>query len=154
MRVAYIPVSERQWLNHFQKGGGFAGTPYQRGAGLGSVFRTLFRAILPIAKSAGKAVGRRMLKSGADVATDILSGHNLKKSVKSRGKQAVAHLLQDAATKMKGGRIGIKGRRKRKSAIRKKQIGGKRRRKKAPKKQKKKKRSKKAITTSIGTFYS
>ncbi len=58
MRVQYTPVSEKQWLDHIQKGAGFKGVPYQRGTGLGSVFRSLFRAILPIAKGAGKAVGK------------------------------------------------------------------------------------------------
>ena len=155
MRVAYVPVSQREWQIHFQRGGGFRGNPYQRGGGLGSIFRSIFRAILPIAKTAGKAVGRRMLKSGADVATDLLEGHNFKETIKHRGKQTAGDLLQSAADKMKGAGLSIKGRRKRKTAIRKKQLGGRRKRK-APKRKpakRTKKRKTRQVRNQLGTLY-
>lgn len=51
-----------------------------------------------------------MLRSGADVATDLLEGQNAKASFKRRGRQAAGDLMQEAANKMKGG--GMKKRRK------------------------------------------
>ena len=114
MRVRYVPVSEKQWIAHIQKGG-FLGTPYQRGAGLGSIFRSLFRAILPVAKSAGRAIGKRALQAGADVATDLVAGKDFKDTLKSRGKEATGDLLGDASKRLKGGKLGkrtIKGRSK------------------------------------------
>ena len=122
MRVHYVPINEKQWIHHIQRGGGFIGVPYQRGAGLGSVFRSLFRAILPIAKTAGRAVGKRALKAGAEIASDLVSGRDLKSTLKERSSTATADLLNQAAAKMKGGkkRSSIKGRPKKKKIIRKK----------------------------------
>ena len=123
MRVRYVPVTEKQWITHIQHGSGFHGTPYQRGAGLGSLFRSLFRAILPVAKTAGRAIGKRALQAGADIASDLVAGKNIKQTVQQRGKAAAADLLAEASEKLKGGRIGqrtIKGGKKRKPVIRKK----------------------------------
>jgi hypothetical protein len=104
MRATYVPISQKEWEFRFLQKGGFIGRPYQRGGGLGGIFRALFRAILPIAKTAGKFVGKTMLRSGADVATDLLEGQNAKASFKRRGRQAAGDLMQEAANKMKGGK--------------------------------------------------
>ena len=80
--------------------------PFQRGGGLGSIFRSIFRAILPIAKTAGRAVGKRALQAGAEVASDLVAGRNLKETFKSRGKDAASDLLLKAANELKGGRLG------------------------------------------------
>ena len=120
MRVRYIPVTEKEWIQHFQRGAGFHGIPYQRGSGLGSIFRSLFRAILPVAKTAGRAIGKRALRAGADIATDLVAGKDLKQAVKRRGKAAAADLLQQASKKMRGGRR----RKKSKKSTKKKQRGG------------------------------
>jgi hypothetical protein len=104
MRVQYVPLTEKQWILYFQNGGGFNGIPYQRGAGLGSLFRSLFRTILPIAQSAGKAVGRRAIKAGAELASDLVAGESVEHAFKARSKQAVGDLLESAAKKMRGGR--------------------------------------------------
>jgi len=69
-----------------QHGSGFVGLPYQRGAGLGSLFRGLFRAILPVAKSGGKSVGRQALQTGTEIASDVLAGKSLKDAAEERGK--------------------------------------------------------------------
>ena len=121
MRVRYVPVTEKEWIQHIQRGAGFHGTPYQRGAGLGSLFRSLFRAILPVAKTAGRAIGKRALQAGADIASDMVAGKNLKQSMKTRGRSATADLLKQASNKMRGGR-----RRKgsKKKTTKRKQRGG------------------------------
>lgn len=102
MRTLFVPESEATWALHFNKqaGSGFVGSPYQRGGGLGSLFRTLFRAIIPMAKSAGRTVGKQALKTGAQVATDILAGENVKQAVKRRGRQATADLFRIGADKI------------------------------------------------------
>ena len=52
----------------------FAGVAVQRGHGLGSILSGLFRGALPILKNVGKAVGKQLLKSGLEVASDVVSG--------------------------------------------------------------------------------
>uniref|UniRef100_A0A183C944 Uncharacterized protein n=1 Tax=Globodera pallida TaxID=36090 RepID=A0A183C944_GLOPA len=42
----------------------FRGIPYQRGGGVGSVFRSLMRYLLPIGKQLGAAIGRQGLERG------------------------------------------------------------------------------------------
>jgi hypothetical protein len=59
---------------------------------------------MPIAKSVGKVAGRRALKAGADIASDLIAGKDLKRSLKTRGKEMGGDLLEKAAKKMKGGR--------------------------------------------------
>jgi hypothetical protein len=108
MRVAYVPVTEREWTHHYgeqakQSGAGFTGMQYQRGAGLGSFFRGVFRALLPIAKSAGKRIGKQALSTGAQIVSDVVAGKSIKAAAKTRGKQATAKLLAQAARKVQSG---------------------------------------------------
>lgn len=57
MPSTYTPVPKAVWLSHLQKGNGlgrYAGDRYQRGSGLGAVFGSLLRTIIPLSNSAGK----------------------------------------------------------------------------------------------------
>lgn len=62
MRLKFNPENEKLWLQYYknqalQSGhglAGFQGFPYQRGAGLGSFFRRLFRVAMPVLKYAAK----------------------------------------------------------------------------------------------------
>jgi hypothetical protein len=62
-----------------QSGGGEIGPVYrdsfgvQRGNGIGSFFRGLFRFVKPLLYSGGKAVGKEALKTGSHIITDILN---------------------------------------------------------------------------------
>jgi len=121
MRVIYVPCNERAWAQYYnsqalQHGGGFyAALPYQRGAGLGSLFRGIFRAILPVAKSVGKTVGRQALQTGSEIASDVLSGKSLKDAAEERGKAGASVLLKKAARKLsrqKGRGLGIRSTKK------------------------------------------
>ena len=84
------------YLNQ-QQGDGmpvFRGSPWQRGYGqtgygLGGLFRSVARAVMPLVKSGAKALGKIALNAGANVLGDVASGHNLKDAIKSRGKEAV-----------------------------------------------------------------
>ena len=76
---------------------GFRGNPYQRGRGLGSFFTRLFRGLLPIAKSAAKAVGKEALRTGIGVAGDVLNNRqDLEGSLKTHGRAALGSLADQA----------------------------------------------------------
>ncbi|KAL3084275.1 hypothetical protein niasHS_009763 [Heterodera schachtii] len=64
----------------------YRGLPYQRGAGVGAVFRSLMRYLLPIGKQIGSAIGRQGMKSGNRVLTNVLEGKDLKESLVSESK--------------------------------------------------------------------
>jgi hypothetical protein len=61
----------------------------QHGYGISGIFKSLARYAIPILKKTAKAVGRRALKVGAQVAQDVADGENVVVSTKTRGKQAV-----------------------------------------------------------------
>jgi len=68
----------RYYLNQ-SGGGGEIGPVYrasfrkQRGGGIGSFFRGLFRFVKPLLFSGAKAVGKEALKTGSNIITDILN---------------------------------------------------------------------------------
>ena len=74
----------------------FRGVRYQRGYGLGGVFRKLFRYIVPFVKEHGvpilKTVGKTALNSATNLANDALEGKNIKESAKQRLKETFEDL--------------------------------------------------------------
>ena len=92
----------------YQRGyGWFAGMPRQRGAGLGDIFRSLWRVLKPLAKrvgpvlsSAGKAVGEEGLAATARILNDVVQGGDLKQSLVSEGREGVRNLLGRAERKL------------------------------------------------------
>jgi hypothetical protein len=85
MRIQFNPEKFDVWLDYYNNQAsqvgygihGFHGTPYQRGAGLGSFFRSLFRMAMPIIKSAAGKVGQQALATGAEIAGDLSRGRPL-----------------------------------------------------------------------------
>jgi hypothetical protein len=75
----------------------FIGMPYQRGAGVGAVFRTLMRYLLPIGKRVAGAVGREGLETGSRVLNQFLEGKELKETMVHEGKAGLKNLLEKAA---------------------------------------------------------
>ena len=71
----------------------YGGVSVQRGHGLGSILGGLFRGALPILKGVGKAVGKQLIKSGLNVANDVVAGRNLKNSLKRRAREGASSLL-------------------------------------------------------------
>jgi hypothetical protein len=71
-----------------QNGGGgmpvFSGARMQKGHGLGNILRGLFRKIVPFIQRNAKAVGTRALKTGMEIADDVLEGRSLKESASKR----------------------------------------------------------------------
>ena len=84
-----------------QKGAGgmpvFYGSRYQRGMGLGSMFKSFFRWIAPIVKThavpvikdAAKFVGTEAVKTATNIASDAIEGKNFNESVKERAKETI-----------------------------------------------------------------
>lgn len=89
----YTPVSFEDHYCH-KHGSGlpvFMGRQYQKGYGIGSLFSSIFRSVVPIvapiAKNVAKSIGREALSAGSDIAKDILSGKNVKASIKRRASE-------------------------------------------------------------------
>jgi len=78
----------------------FAGPAYQRGHGIGSLFRGLFRYAMPFIKQGAKALGRQALHTGIQVAGDVLENRPIKESVKARVRQAGTTLKTKAENKI------------------------------------------------------
>ena len=78
----------------------FAGPVYQRGHGIGSLFRGLFRYAMPFIKQGAKAVGRQALQTGIHLAGDVLENRPFKESVKTRVREAGSALRTKAQNKI------------------------------------------------------
>jgi hypothetical protein len=114
MHVNYIPEDINFWLNYYkhsiaiqpqyQIGGELPGyraySPYHRGAGLGSFFKSLFRVAMPLFKT----VGKQALISGSKIAADVSQGIPLKDSAIAQGRDAAGELLKKAGERIQRGR--------------------------------------------------
>lgn len=67
----------------------------QAGAGIGSIFSGLLRAVAPVAKNIGKNLGKRALATGARIAGDVIGGQNFKSAVGRRVRDTGKDLLSD-----------------------------------------------------------
>jgi len=90
-RKAYCCDASRDLYEEYysrQNGGEipvFAGRRFQRGHGLGSILSGFFRQlVLPFFKAHGKHILANTLKTGMEVADDVLEGKSVKESVKKR----------------------------------------------------------------------
>ena len=83
----------------------FAGARVQRGHGFGSLFGGLLRSVAPLIKRGALALGNRALKTGAQIAGDILSGENIRTAAKRRTKTAGRDLLQSMLATPPGKRV-------------------------------------------------
>ena len=84
----------------------FTGTPWMRGYGqvgfgLGGLFRSLARAVMPMVKSGAKALGKSALNAGANLLMDVSLGKDLKQAIKTRGKEAVSDARDKAINRLK-----------------------------------------------------
>ena len=114
-RSVLVP-NVKQLTDHYlrqQHGGnivGFRGARIQRGYGIGGIFKSLARIVIPLFKRGAKAVGKRALQAATEVGQDVLEGKNVIESAKSRGKQAAGDVAKAAANKVigRGRKKGIK----------------------------------------------
>ena len=109
--IPYTPSTdeEREYKEYFlhqatQSGFGFVGDPYQRGAGLGSLFRGLLRSVKPLAKSALKSVGKSAVNTGLSVVQDMLEGKDVGESVKTHSMAEAKKLTKKARKRLQKGK--------------------------------------------------
>ncbi len=121
-----------------QKGGNlpaFQGALSQRGYGIGSWLKGLYRWAVPKVSSAASAVGRAALKEGAGLAQDVLSGENVKESavkrLKQTGKRAFNDMTSQNASQSQTG-AGRKKGRKRKATSKSVTLASTKKRKTSP----------------------
>jgi hypothetical protein len=107
MHVDFDPVKV-EWSSLLESGDGeqfggynvFRGVPFQRGSGLGSVFRSFLRYLIPIGKQIGLAVGHEGLRTGNRVLSNVLEGKDLKDTLVSESKAGIKNLLDKASSNM------------------------------------------------------
>ena len=66
----------------------FRGSPWQmehgqKGYGLGTLFRSVTRSVMPLVKCGTKALGNIALNTGANIVSEVLAGKNVKQAAKS-----------------------------------------------------------------------
>ena len=89
----------------------FQGAKYQRGYGLGYIFKGLVRWIMPLMKThalplltaSSKELGKEALKTVTNVATDAIEVKNFENSIKERGYEAINSLKNKIETHIQKG---------------------------------------------------
>ena len=88
----------------------FRGLKYQKGYGLGGVFKRLFKWIMPIIQERAvpilKTVGKSVIKGTSNLARDALSGKNVKQSANDRFEETLKELSDEAGVMKGNGVIG------------------------------------------------
>ena len=124
----------------------FSGPRYMRGRGFGRILGGLGRAILPLLKRGGRVLLREGLRTGTQIAGDVLEGKKFTSSLKKRGREAGDRMIQTVVKRMRGDGImaappGQPFKKKRKRAKKKKTASVIKQRKSKVMKQKKKRRA-------------
>ena len=73
----------------------------QQGYGLGNLFSSIAKSVLPLVKKGAKTLGKQVLQSNVDFASDVLQGKNVKQAAIDQAKAAGTNLLQAAQRKQK-----------------------------------------------------
>ncbi|KAL3122281.1 hypothetical protein niasHT_010403 [Heterodera trifolii] len=110
----------------FQRGYGyFLGVPRQKGAGVGSVLRNLWRYLRPMVSAArpyaaniAAEIGKEGLETGARFLNEVSKGGNIKDALVSEGKEGAKKLLDKASSSLQKGR----GRKRRRGGRKKAEI--------------------------------
>ena len=106
---------EDYYLN--QAGNGipfFSGSRTQRGHGLGSVLGGLFKSAVPILKRGVKTLGKHALRTGLQIASDVVEGKNFKTAAREGLKKTGSDLTKLAIKRLRppGDRVKSKRRKK------------------------------------------
>lgn len=84
----------------------YGGVARQRGHGFGSLITGLLRSAAPLARAflprIAKSAAKTLLPTAAGVLADVMSGRNVKKSVKRRATTAGKQMLKNASTAAQG----------------------------------------------------
>lgn len=123
MSVPYVCCTksfEEHYAGHVGSGlPYYSGVSYQKGYGIGGIFRRLFRSALPFLIKGAKTVGKEALLTGSRIASDVLEGDNFKVATKKRTREASKTLTQKAVNKVQNlfGKGGYKRKRKAKKRV-------------------------------------
>ena len=79
----------------------FAGAQVQQGYGLGNLFSSIAKSVLPLVKKGAKTLGKQVLQSGVNFASDVRQGKNVKQAAIDQAKVAGTNLFQAAQRKQK-----------------------------------------------------
>ena len=79
----------------------FAGARLQQGYGLGNLFRSIAKSVLPLVKKGAKTLGKQVLQSDVDFASDVLQGRQT--SCHRPSQSSRYESLASSPTKAKGG---------------------------------------------------
>ena len=100
-----LVVDTKLLKDHFlrqKRGGniaGYRGARFQRGYGIGGIFKSVARYAIPLFKQGAKVAGKRALQAATEVGKDVLQGKNVTESVKThRGKVVKDFVEQGART--------------------------------------------------------
>jgi len=115
-RKTYVPNPEMfksYYVHQAQHGGGtlpaFHGARIQRGYGIGSFLGGLLRSAVPFLKEGAKAVGKTALRTGLNIASDVMEGKELKSSARTRAIEAKNNLQNKALDVARNALIGQTG---------------------------------------------
>lgn len=79
----------------------YIGSPNQRGHGIGSFLGGLFRRIIPLLKQGARTIGKEALRSGVNVANDILDkGMHPREAFQTRLRESGTNLKRKAEEKI------------------------------------------------------
>ena len=71
---------EEYYLHQTGRGmAAFTGARYQRGHGLGNMLRSLTKFAIPFLKKGAKAVSKQAMKTGMNIAQEVMLGQNINK---------------------------------------------------------------------------
>lgn len=89
-----------------QAGSGFSsvysGPIYQKGSGIGSFLGGLYRVLFPLLKSGTATIGSELLKTGANILSDITHNEDPRIAIKKRGKETINNFGQMVGDSMFG----------------------------------------------------
>lgn len=107
MRHSHYRNDPRDYENHYlqQVGNGlpvFRGARVQKGHGLGNVLGGLFRSAMPLLKKGVKSLGKEALRTGVEIAGDVLDGRSIKQAAKTRTLAAGKRVANRAASSITG----------------------------------------------------
>ena len=95
-------MSEEYYLNQAKQKGGnllaFHGAQFQRGYGLGSIFKGLFRWAMPHLQQGAKVLGKKALQTGVQVAQYVLEGNDVNTALARRSREAIGGLVPQAGS--------------------------------------------------------
>jgi hypothetical protein len=89
----------------------FKGAARQRGYGLGGMFKSMFKYLiplfrthaLPVIKKGAEIVGTEAVKAASNIATDTIKGRNIRDAFQEHSTSAIDNLSNQAQAKLQSG---------------------------------------------------